>query len=412
MEHGKRLSAYKRVFLILLALSILSQLALAWTQRHELASGYFDFVLYYSAARMINEGRRHDLYKLDVQREYQKDFGVGLQKIDVPFNHAPYELLIFLPLAHFSYPVAHLIWSSFNALLLPLMLRRLVPFIDPKYIFLYGLMLFAYFPAAMALKMGQDSILSTFLLTEAFIALKCKREATAGGLLALGLYKPQLVLPMIGILFFRRRWRVVWAFALTGVVLSGVSVAMIGWRGAFELLSVWQSMTERGHFIWPELMTNLRGLLYVVLQGTTIAAATQFATLLASALIYVCTLSLWRGPWAVDGALFDLRVALGLVTTVLISFHLYSYDASLLLLPLLLAFDRALSGAFQVALSQELFWIALIASYIPLLPNFLLRGFLLAWGAVPILLLYIVLVMEIRSRAGVPSGTSSHLAES
>ena len=54
-------------------------------------------------------------------------------------------------------------------------------------------MLFAYFPTLTALKMGQDSVITTFLLVETFVSLKGKRYAIAGGLLALGLYKPQFV---------------------------------------------------------------------------------------------------------------------------------------------------------------------------------------------------------------------------
>src|SRR5262249_53581246 len=111
-----------------MVIALLAQLAVTWSQREYLASGYFDFVIYYTGAKIINDGKGRDLFKLDLQGAYQKDFGVARLNIDVPFNHAPYELLIFLPLVYFSYPIAHLIWSTLNGLLLLLILKRLAAF--------------------------------------------------------------------------------------------------------------------------------------------------------------------------------------------------------------------------------------------------------------------------------------------
>jgi hypothetical protein len=103
--------AFNRAFAALLAVSLLFQLAIIWSQREYFAAGYFDFVLYYTGAQILRDGRQQELFNLDVQRAYQKNFGVAQLHLDVPFNHAPYELLIFLPLSYLSYPVDHLVWS-------------------------------------------------------------------------------------------------------------------------------------------------------------------------------------------------------------------------------------------------------------------------------------------------------------
>jgi hypothetical protein len=100
-------------------------------------------------------------------------------------------------------------------------------------------MLFAYFPTITALKMGQDSVITTFLLVETLVSLKRKRYAIAGGLLALGLYKPQFVLPLVGIFLLHRRWSSIFGFLSTGLLLGAISLAMVGWDGLIRLLSLW-----------------------------------------------------------------------------------------------------------------------------------------------------------------------------
>jgi hypothetical protein len=177
----ERYRAFKLIFVPLLVFSLFAQFAVIWTQLEDIRGGYFDFVLYYSGARILNDGNGAQLYDLQVQREYQKEFGVANQNRDLPFNHLPYELLLLLIPAKFSFPVAHSLWAATNILLLAVILLRLSPFVEGRHRWLFALMLFAYFPTLTALKMGQDSVITTFLLVETFVSLKRNRYAIAGG---------------------------------------------------------------------------------------------------------------------------------------------------------------------------------------------------------------------------------------
>ena len=203
MNHSTSVSerhrVFKLIFVPLLIFSLFAQCAVVWTQLEGIRAGYFDFVLYYSGAKIINDGNGAQLYDLQVQKAYQKDFGVANMDRPLPFNHLPYELLALLIPAKFSFPVAHVLWAVINILLLAVILVRLFPFVEAGHRMLFALMLFAFFPTVTALKMGQDSVITTFLLVETFVSLKRKRYAIAGGLLALGLYKPQFFLPLVGI---------------------------------------------------------------------------------------------------------------------------------------------------------------------------------------------------------------------
>jgi hypothetical protein len=380
--------------------SLLAQCAVAWTQRQYIRDGYFDFVLYYSAGKILNDGKGTKLYDLTVQRDYQKEFHVGYKDIDVPFNHLPYELLPMLILAKFSFPVAHLLWTAINLLLIAMILVRLNPFVERSHRILFILTLLAYFPTIMALKMGQDSVITTLLLVETFASLKRKRYSTAGSLLALGLYKPHFVLPLLGIFLWHRRWSSIIAFISTGLLLGAISLTMVGWDGLLGLLSLWLPMTQRGHVVWPELMMNWRGLAYITLHLGGLTAATNVLTLALSLVTFGITLRLWPRSAAEHDELFNLRFALAVTMTALVSFHLYSYDGMLLVIPFIIMLDCILKRSSPYAARHQIFLGLLILSYIPLMPNALLSGFMLAWWAIPLPIFFALIALEIWSRSG------------
>jgi glycosyl transferase family 87 len=400
---------FKLVLVPLLFFSLLGQLAVIWTQLPDMRDGYFDFALYYSAARVINDGNGARLYELEMQRQYQKSFRPAGSDRDLPFNHAPYELLPLLIPAKFSFLVAHLLWSAFNIALLVMILVRIFQFVEPQQRALSALMLLAFFPTLTALKMGQDSIITTYLLVETFVTLKRKQFAKAGGLLALGLYKPQFVLPVIGILALRRKWQCVIGFATVGLLLGAISLAMVGWNGLSGLLSLWLPMTRRGHVVWPELMTNLRGLIYVVLDLLNFSALTNTLTLVFSVVVYGMAIRLWSGDTE-RAELLDLSFALTLVATALVSFHLYSYDGMLLIIPLIIMANQLLKDPGSHPIKERVFLTVLFALFFPLVPNLLLSTGLLAWWALPLPVLFGIIAITLWRRSHAESSATGSVA--
>src|SRR5215813_8759914 len=142
MEKNQSLKTFKLLLAALVALSFLCNLKILWAQRSYIAKGYFDFVIYYTGAEIVNAGKASELYDLNVQQMYQDKFKFPNQPWLVqPFNHAPYELLLFLPLARFSYQSAYIIWLVFNILLLVVTYRILLPFVDSRNRLLFGALL-------------------------------------------------------------------------------------------------------------------------------------------------------------------------------------------------------------------------------------------------------------------------------
>ena len=395
----RRHRLFKLVFVPLLIFSLFGQCAVVWTQLDQIRAGYFDFVLYYSGAKILNDGNGAHLFDLEVQRNYQRNFGGGDIDGDLPFNHPPYELLPLLPLANFSFPVAHAFWTAVNILLLAIALFRLFPFLETSHRSLFVLMALAFFPTITALKMGQDSLITTLLLAETFVSLKHSRYAIAGGLLALGLYKPQFFLPLLGILFMQRNWTSLFGFLSVGLLLGAISLAMVEPDGLRGLVALWLPMIHRGHVVWPELMMNLRGLIYLVLHSAGLTEATNVLTLGFSVATYAAMLQLWPRGAEEKNELFDLRFAAAVVMTALVSFHSYSYDGTLLVIPLIIMLNQAMKAPQPYSARHRIFFAILIVWFVPLLPNVLLSAALLAGWALPLPILFAVIAIEIRRRS-------------
>jgi hypothetical protein len=283
-------------------------------------------------------------------------------------------------------------------LLLFAILLRLAPFIPSAPRYQVALMMIAFFPTLTTLKMGQDSLITTYLLTETFISLKHQRYALAGCLLALGLYKPQFVLPIAGILVCHRRWSAVGGFLMTAALLTAISLMMVGSQGLQNLFTLWLPMTERGNVVWPELMLNLRGILFMILALADMTTATNLLTLVLSLMVFFITLFCWRRDADESNEPFELQFALAVVMTALVSFHLYSYDGMLLVIPLVLMFNHVLKERLRSPV-QRFFLLLLAVMFLPLVPNILLGYAVLAWWALPLPVLFGLLAVEIGYRS-------------
>jgi hypothetical protein len=184
----------------------------------------------------------------------------------------------------------------------------------------------------------------------------------------------------------------------------------VGWDGLRGLVSLWLPMTQRGHVVWPELMTNLRGLAYMTLDLGGLSGATNILTLGLSILVYIVTLRLWPRSADEGSGLFDLRFALAVVMTALVSFHLYSYDGTLLAISLIIMLNRVLNRPRPYPVWHVVFLVILVVLFLPLVPNVLLGTAILAWWGLPLPVLFCVMAMEIRRGSAVETETKAIVA--
>ena len=383
-------------------------------------AGYTDFSAFYAAGRIAAEGKAGDLYNYETQKRVQDPLFAGVQRdgygIPVPgpmlYYHPPFEVPVFRLLAYLSYPWAFGVWALASVavlLIIPLVLRAHVAGLwraSPHFV---ALSCVAFFPAFIAVLQGQDSILLALLFALAWVSLKQGREAAAGGLLALGLFKFHFVLPVVVLFLLRRRWRMLAGFSIASVLLLAVSFLVVGVKGIMEypgfLLELNSGLQSRVlqalRGIFPFAMPNLRGVLFMALSGFLPESLVTPATLVASA-----ALLLWWGRrsarLSAQARALDLVFSLDICVAVLVSFHAQLHDLTLLALPIVLVLNRALEDKapgwlrWGVGLLAALFFFT--PAYVPLLQ----RGwqFLLV---IPISLLALAAGRQLRPNAAQPA---------
>jgi hypothetical protein len=204
----------------------------------------------------------------------------------------------------------------------------------------------SFFPVAVTLMQGQDSILLLSLYVLVFLALESGKDFRSGMLLGLGLFKFQLVLPFAFVLLVRRRWRAVGGMLATGIGVGALSLALVGWK---ELLYyphyVWQVNAQAAkRVIAPGNMPNLRGLIAGWNGGTAAPMWVNAVILVVSVLALVWAAGCWDASAPEHRQSWRSGFSLAIVVTFLVGYHGYTQDMSILLLPLLLLFDQLLSG--------------------------------------------------------------------
>src|SRR5882724_5001155 len=148
--------ALRPILLAVLPATIVLHAWMFFSLRHEIATGYPDFTIFYTAGKCVNEGHGRQLYNLETQFELQRRFAPEVKHREnaLPYNHPPFEALLFVPLAGLGYVPAYLIWALFNiALLLGfwVLLRPRLPSLQNFLPNLPLLAIFAFFPVATAL---------------------------------------------------------------------------------------------------------------------------------------------------------------------------------------------------------------------------------------------------------------------
>ncbi len=316
--------------------------AVFWSVREQIRKGYSDFSIYYCAGTIVRQGLGHRLYdnvtQFKVQREFSPDVVIRLDAL--PYNHPPFEAVFFAPFSYVSYPCAFALWALANLAMLtslPFLLRPGLHHLQNYPRPLWVLASLGFFPIFFALLQGQDAILLLFLYTLAFVCLKQNRDGFAGGWLALGLFKPHLILPFVFLLLVQGRKKVWYGFLPIAAVLAVASVAVVGWEGMLlyprYVLHLEDTMARGA--IMPSDMPNLRGVLYVLLHGDSFVG---LVALIAS--LGLLLFAVWRCRGGAN--LFDLKFSLAAVATVLVSYHGLGYDLSMLMLPILLLANEVL----------------------------------------------------------------------
>jgi Glycosyltransferase family 87 len=325
----------KFVVLVFLMAMTVANFSLLFRVIPKLRNGYQDFTIFYTGARLLRDGQASTLYDLATQYRTQQTFtDVPIRLGPLPFNHPPFEALLFIPFTLLPYWPAYLLWTALNFIMLAatlILLRRHFPRLAAVSKLELTLAATAFFPLAIGLIQGQDIILLLLFFVLAIIFLDQGKDVLAGVLLGAALFRPQTAVPLV-VLLAARRWKVLAGFAPVALVLFGVSVVLMGWHGPFDYVHfvIHLDGTKASAF-GPEAVPNLRGLV-TQLPGVSASRPLTTCIIFASSTV-VFLLTLRRIRTRQDSVIFSSSLAA--ITTILVSFHALVYDLSMLF-PMLL----------------------------------------------------------------------------
>jgi hypothetical protein len=320
-----------------------------------------DFRVFYTPGYMLRTGQRKEIYDFAAIRRNQ-DAMVASDNAAVPFLHPAYEAIFFVPFSFLSYHTAYLVWAGVNFVVLGL----IIVFLRPSLPDLSALgpqwtvpaLLLGFMPVAFTILAGQDSLFLLLILVLVYRRI-ASSELQAGILLSLGMFRFQVLLPIIALFLLWRGVKFVAGWVIGSAVVMSASAAVTGVAAQIQYIQLLHQMSRISLWLLIRRMPNLRGLFAVVHLG--------FLPLLLVSLFFLLEA-------AVVGARQSAQQKLVVTASIsaLVTYYLFMHDLSVLALPLLLAINQAvarrtwLSAAlFSAALSGfSMFWLARDSFYL------------------------------------------------
>jgi hypothetical protein len=325
-----------------------------WQVHDSILQGYGDFASFYTAGRIVQSGQSPRLYDPALQWKVQQEFAstVKIRRGPLPYVRPPFEALLFLPLAYLTYPTACVVWIALKTVLF-LAIPFLLPREDHKggeAISAHaweGPLCLAFFPVAFDLLQGQDSVLLLLIMVFALRLLLRGADLQCGVVLALGLFKFHFIIPLIAIFVLRKKSGLVLGFLATASFLFVVSLMMVHRAGilAYPRYLWGLNQVSALGMVKPQSMPNVRGLMTMLLgNGPPPPVAHCFLGGMAIVGVMVAA-RCWRGS---DRRSISAAFCFSIVVMLATSYYAYSYDLTLLLMPLLL-FGRTFFEGAEIA---------------------------------------------------------------
>jgi glycosyl transferase family 87 len=347
-----------------------------------------DFSLTYVGAKIVHDRMGSRLYDISLQKQVRD--ATFRHPNPLLFEHPPFEAALLSPLAALSFRTAYFICGLLNAsiwLALAFLLRPYLP--SPREDLGYVTLWLLFAPLGVALYQGQSSLIVLSLYAVSFVLLMHSKELAAGVMLGLGLVKFQFILPFVLIFLFRKRWRYVIGVAASGVCLTVLSLAIIGWHGVVQYLGFVLAISKN-----PQNLSYGSAVDMPTIHGFVFAMIGRVVGPITLNLV-VAGLSLFLLAWMaqkweeVDSA-NPAMYAAAITASLLCGSHMFTHDFSPLVLSLFI-------GAATVHVFSRRGWRAamfctLIVFWLPPI-YFILVGTHLLYLMCPVLALFAVLLV-------------------
>ncbi|MBN2396113.1 MAG: DUF2029 domain-containing protein, partial [Candidatus Atribacteria bacterium] len=197
------------------------------------------------------------------------------------------------------------------------------------------------FPAVLTnFLLGALSLLLLVCLWKYYLALRDGKDNLSGLWLAVGFFKPQLILLPGILLVAARQWKAMITFLIAITILFITSSIGMGWQIWIEFLKMLRKMNDLYNSMGmePASMYNLKGFFTRLLgdNQADLINMLSYAGLISAGIFMIY---IWHGKWSTQAPVFDLRMALSLMMGLVFNLYLFPQDSLLLVLPGLLFYN-------------------------------------------------------------------------
>jgi hypothetical protein len=359
-----------------------------------------DFIAHVTGGTLALRGDLAHLYDIRAQSAVQLAITHDPSFLDL-YISPPLAAFLYAPLARCSYSVAAVAWTLTTLALLAgsaRVLRFLTPSLSREHRDVLLVAALASQPVVQLLGSGQDTGISLLLWSCGVMLALQRRDAAAGLVLSLGLFKPQLfALPPLVFLLLRRR-RALGAWTMGAMAQGVLTLTIFGVSG---VRGWWRILHSPEYLVFLRVdrgmrMTSLLPFVESILprgvwpiEGVAVAIGGGASIALVVATLLRCRP---RSGDASIGALDERGVwAIACFATLLASPHLFYYDMTLLVLPvaLLVEIQKGIGPAEKRALAAIylLTWTAAVRAGLEG-AAWPLRAIAASWTAIPVFYLW------------------------
>lgn len=323
-----------------------------------------DFPQFHVAGTILNGPEPSALYDFTLQEQLFLALRPGEATLRLPFIYPPWVALFFSPIARLPYAWAFAAWSGLSLTLylagLLVLLRRFHPATSSHRTTILLLAL-SFEPFLFeTLIGGQLSSIAFLAFALAIEQDLCRRQFLSGLSLALCLYKPNLLVLVLPMLVFTRRWRTLGGVVAGGTLLVALTTLVLGPSLLIDYLSVARYFSQ----LYMSSTDVLRGWKYVDVRSATtlLTGSPSLGLVVLAVCAYLTGLALLR-QWRRDSQSSARESATVWATTIawtlLLNVYVPFYDCALVVLPLLLL-TWTHDGTHQLGRHACLQWLILL----------------------------------------------------
>jgi hypothetical protein len=195
-----------------------------------------EFTEFYVVGQTLNTHAAERIYDLDFQnRLASRVLPRATEPLNLPYGHAPFEAVLYRPLAWLSHEAAYRVWLLASLVMFCAgfaLVWRSLPGLRAHGWLTPLLLLLSFYPVlGGTLFPGQVAAIPFFAVAVAICLDRRGAAVTAGAALAVCLAKPTLLVLLVPMMVVARRWRMLVGFVAGAVALAGISLASVGWGG-------------------------------------------------------------------------------------------------------------------------------------------------------------------------------------